>query len=56
MGGQGLGHGFGQLRIDNSHVRGDVEVSERVFNALLIVGDDGESGYLAGGAGGGGDG
>ena len=50
------GHGVGELGVDDGDVRGDVEVGQRVLDALLVVGDDGERGDLGGGAGGGGDG
>ena len=49
-------HGLGQGRIDDGHVRGDVEVCQRVLDALFIIGDDGEGGHFRSGAGGGGDG
>ena len=50
------GHGLGQGRVDDGHVGGDIEVGQGVLDALLVVGDDGESGDLGGGARGGGDG
>ena len=37
-----LGHGLRELGIDDRHVGRDLEVRDRVFDALLIVGDDGE--------------
>ena len=40
IGGKFGRHGFRKLGIDDSHVGGDVEVRERIFNALLIVGYD----------------
>ena len=47
-----LGHGLNQVRIDDGDVRGDLE-SAMGYDALLVIGDDGECGHLGGGAGGG---
>ena len=56
VGAQLGGHGVGELGVDDGDIGGDVEVGQRVLDALLVVGDDGERGDLGGGAGGGGDG
>ena len=50
------GHGVGELGVDDGDVRGDVEVGERVLDALGVVRDDGERGDLGGRAGSRGDG
>ena len=42
MGRQLLGHGFCQSRVNNRHIRRDVEVSQRVLYALVVVSDNGE--------------
>mgnify|MGYP007116385982 CR=1 FL=1 len=49
-------HGVGKLRVNNCHVRSNLEVGDREPNALSIIGDDRECGYLSSGAGGGGNG
>ena len=54
VGHQLLGHGLRQLRVNDGHVRGDLEVGDGVLDALFIVGDDGERRDLGGCAGGGG--
>ena len=54
VGHQLLGHGLGQLRIDDGHVGGDFKVRDGVLDTLLVVGDDGERGHLCGRAAGGG--
>ena len=51
-----LGHCLSQLGVDDGNVRGDLEVGDRVFDALLIIRDDGECSDLGGRAGGRGDG
>ena len=51
-----LGHGLRQLRIDDGHVRRDFKIGNRVFDALGIIGDDGERRHLGRRAGGGGNG
>ena len=56
VGHQLLGHGLGQIRVHDGHVRGDLKVRDGVLDTLLVVGDDGESGHLSGSAGGGGNG
>ena len=56
VGNQLFGHGLGQIGIDDGDIGGDLKVSDGVLDALLIIGDDGESGHLSGGAGGGRDG
>ena len=56
MGNQLLGHGLGQIGIDNGDIGSDLKVGDGVLDALLIIGDNGESGHLSGGAGGGRDG
>ena len=56
VGDQLLGHGLGQIGIDDGDIGGDLKVSDGVLDALLIIGDDGEGGHLSGGAGGGRDG
>ena len=50
------GHGVGELGVDDGDIRGDVEVGQRVLDALGVVGNDGERGDLGSGAGGRGDG
>ena len=49
-------HGVGELGVDDGDIRGDVEVGQRVLDALGVVGDDGEGGNLGSGTGGRGDG
>ena len=44
VGAQLGGHGVGELGVDDGDIRGDVEVCQRVLDALLVVGDDGECG------------
>ena len=39
-----LRHGLCEFRINNGNIRSDLKVSDWVFNALIIIGDDGESG------------
>ena len=56
VGHQLLGHGLGQIGIDDGDIGGDLKVRDGVLDALLVIGDDGECGHLGGGAGGGGDG
>ena len=46
-----LGHGLGQIRVNDGHIRSDLKVGDGVLDALLVVGDDGESRHLGGGAG-----
>ena len=53
VGSQLLRHGLSQSRVDDGDVRGDVEVSQRVFDAFVVVGDDREGGDFGSGAGGG---
>ena len=55
MGNQLLRHGFCQFRINNGDIRGDFEVSDRVFDAFAVVGDDRESGHFGSSAGSGGN-
>lgn len=56
VGAQLGGHGVGELGVNDGDIRGDVEVCQRVLDALLVVGDDGECGDLGSGAGRRGDG
>ena len=56
VGNQLLGHGLGQIGVNYCHVRGDLEVRYGVLDALGVIGNDGERGYLGSGAGGGGNG
>ena len=49
-------HGVGELGVDDGDIRGDVEVGQRVLDALGVVSDDGERGDLGSGTGGRGDG
>ena len=49
------GHGVGELGVDDGDIRGDVEVGQRVLDALGVVRDDGERGDLGSGTGGRGD-
>ena len=50
------GHFLGQLRVHNGNVRRDVEVGQRILDALVIIGDHRESRHLGGSAGGRGNG
>ena len=50
------GHGVGELGVNDGDIRGDVEVGQRVLDALGVVGDDGEGSDLGSGTGGGGNG
>ena len=50
------GHGVGELGVDDGDIGRDVEVGQRVLDALGVVGNDGERGDLGSGAGGRGDG
>ena len=50
------GHAVGELGVNNGHVGRDLEVSDGVLDALVVVRDDGERGDLRRGAGGGADG
>ena len=54
--GELLGHGLRKRGIHDGHVWRDVEVSQRVLDALCIVRDDGECGHLGRRAGSGRDG
>ena len=56
VGHQLLGHGVGQLGVDDGDIGGDLKVSDRILDALLIIGNDGEGSHLGSSAGGGGDG
>lgn len=44
-------HGLCQRRVNDGHVGGDVEICQRVLDALGVVGDNGERGHLGGCAG-----
>ena len=44
-------HAVSELRVNNCDVRGNLEVSDWVLNALLVIGNDGECGYLSCGTG-----
>ena len=55
VGNQLFGHGLSQIGVNDGHVRGDLEVRDGVLDALLVVGNDGESGHLGGSARGGGN-
>ena len=50
------GHGVGELGVDDGDIRGDVEVGQRVLDALFVIRDDGECGDLGSSAGGRGNG
>ena len=41
---QFLRHRLCQIRIDDGDIRCDLEVSDRILDALLVIGDDRESG------------
>ena len=56
VGHQLFGHGLGQIRVYDGHVGRDLKVRDGVLDALLVIGDDGESRHLSSGAGGGGNG
>ena len=56
VGAELLRHGIGELGVHDGHIGRDVEVGQRVLDALLVVRDDGERGDLGRGAGGRGDG
>ena len=49
-------HGVGQLGVDDGDIGGDFKVGDRILDALLIIGNDGEGSHLGSSAGGGGDG
>ena len=48
-------HGFRQIGIYDRNVGRDLEIGDRIFDPLLIIGDDGEGGHLGSGTGGRGD-
>ena len=45
-----------QIRINDGNIRSDVEVSQRIFDAALIISDNGESSYFGSSTGSRGDG
>ena len=58
--GQGIHTGIGnllrrkgrnQIRVHNGDIRRDFKVSQRIFNSLGVIGDNGESSYLCGSTG-----
>lgn len=51
-----LGHRLGKFGIDDGDIGRDLEVSDGIFDALCVVGDDGERGDFGGSAARGGDG
>ena len=55
VGRQLLGHGVDQLRIHDGDVRRNFKISDGVFDALLVIGDDRECSYFRSGAAGGRD-
>ena len=55
VGHQLFGHGVGQLGVDDGDIGGDFKVSDRILDALFIIGNDGEGSHLGSSAGGGGD-
>ena len=46
-----LRHRLGKVRVNDGDIRGNLEVGDRVLDALLIIGDDGERGHFRCGAG-----
>ena len=44
MGNEFLGHSLGEVGVNDSYVGSNLEVGNRIFDTLCIVGDDGESG------------
>ena len=53
VGGQLLRHGLSQGRVNDCHIRRDVEICKRIFDSLAVISDDGKCGYFRGSAGGG---
>ena len=51
VGYQFLRHGLCQIRIDDGYIRGDLEISDRIFNSLLIVCNDRECSNLCSSSG-----
>ena len=51
--GQFFGHGLREVRVDNRHIRRDVEVCERILHTLCIIRDNGERSHLRRRTGGG---
>ncbi len=41
-----LRHGLREFRINDRNIGCDLEIGDRVFDALVVIGDDGESGYF----------
>ena len=48
-----LRHSFSQVGINDCNIRSDLEVSDRVFDTVVVISDDGERGDLGSGTGGG---
>ena len=38
--------GCNEIRVEDRNIRGDLKVSQRILDALCVIGDNGESGYL----------
>ena len=55
VGRQLLGHGVHQFRIYDGDIRSNFKISDRIFNAFLVIGDDREGSNFRGGAAGGGN-
>ena len=51
MGGELLWHSLSQSRIYDGNIRSDVEVSQRIFDALIVVSDNSEGSHLGSGSG-----
>ena len=49
-------HLLSQIGVNDGHVGSDVEVGQRILDALVVVGDNREGGHLGSGTGGGGNG
>ncbi len=56
VGRQLLGHGMHQVRVHDGDVRRNFKIGDGVFDAFLVIGDDGERRDFRGGAAGGRDG
>ena len=52
VGNQFFGHGLCQIRINDCHIRGDLEIGDGVLDTLCVICDDRESSYFCCSAGG----
>ena len=46
-----LRHGSSQFRINDCHIRSNLEISDRILDAILIIGNDRKCGYLCSSSG-----